>query len=83
MMLLSASVCGIRKFIAIKICEAYAESYGLAYNVLKSQVVIFRERRKILEMPNVFLNGCVLQRVNKFKHLGHLLTIYIFICIAA
>ncbi|XP_063824644.1 uncharacterized protein LOC135074295 [Ostrinia nubilalis] len=73
MVLLSASVCGLRKLMAI--CETYAKSHGLAYNVRKSQIMVFGEgsRRPNL-LPSVFLNGCEIQRVNKFKYLGHLLT---------
>jgi hypothetical protein len=61
MVLPNTSGYGIKKLIAIS--EAYAESQGLAYNVQKSQVI--GEGRKRLEMSNMFLNGCMLQRVNK------------------
>ncbi|KAL0893463.1 hypothetical protein ABMA27_013667 [Loxostege sticticalis] len=73
MVLLSASVCGLRRLLAI--CETYAASHGLVYNVKKSQVMVFGARSKQLEgIPSILLNNCCLQRVRKFKYLGHMLT---------
>jgi hypothetical protein len=75
MVLLSASVCGLRSLISI--CERYAEPHGLAYNVKKSKVMIFGaggRRDYILPMPPVLLNKCELERTYIFKYLGHPLT---------
>jgi hypothetical protein len=73
MVLLSASVCGMRKLVAI--CEDYGRSHGLVYNVQKSQVMVFEVGSKRLDrLPAIYLNKSVLQRVYKFKYLGHLIT---------
>lgn len=73
MVLLSASVCGLRKMLAI--CETYASSHGLAYNVKKSQVMVFEAGNKRFDrLPPVFLYKKELKRTNTFKYLGHLLT---------
>ena len=74
MVLLSASVCGIRKLLAI--CEAYAKQHGLAYNPLKSEVMVFEAKGNSagIVFPNIMLNGTALRRVSKFKYLGHILT---------
>lgn len=74
MVLLSASVCGLREL--IRICEQYACSLGLVYNVTKSQFMVFETRsakcpQSILP---VLLNGFPLQRVEQFKYLGHVVT---------
>jgi exonuclease III len=73
MVLLSASVCGLRRLITI--CEAYAESHGLVYNVKKSQTMVFEVgSRQLNNLPPVLLNKCELERVYSFKYLGHILT---------
>jgi hypothetical protein len=73
MVLLSASVCGLRTLLAK--CELYALSHGLVYNVKKSQVMVFGDRSKRYEnIPPVILNNNILQRVYNFKYLGHVLT---------
>lgn len=73
MVLLSASVCGLRKLVAK--CEDYAGTHGLAYNVKKSQLMVFETRgRRQEELPPVFLNNFELKRVHNFKYLGHILT---------
>lgn len=73
MVLLSASICGIKKLVTI--CEAYAERHGLKYNASKSELMVFEARGKnTVNFPEVKLNGKVLCRVHKFKYLGHLIT---------
>ncbi|XP_053605077.1 uncharacterized protein LOC128672155 [Plodia interpunctella] len=70
MVLLSASPCGLKKLLAI--CEAYASSHGLVYNVDKSEVMVFESRgRKSLDIPPVKLNGVLMRRVDSVKYLGH------------
>ncbi|XP_053600428.1 uncharacterized protein LOC128671406 [Plodia interpunctella] len=71
MALLSASVCGLRKLLSI--CEAYATSHGLKYNIRKSEVMVFGARSKDLSIPTISLYGVPLNRVEKFKYLGHIL----------
>ncbi|XP_060809969.1 uncharacterized protein LOC132904057 [Amyelois transitella] len=72
MVLLSASVCGLRKL--LRICEAYAASHGLKYNVRKSEVMIFGAKGSDVSVPPIYLEGAPLNRVSQFKYLGHILT---------
>ncbi|XP_063838778.1 uncharacterized protein LOC135087843 [Ostrinia nubilalis] len=73
MVLLSASVCGLSKLIAI--CERYAESHGLIYNAKKSECMVFHSRGKCPDnIPSIKLNGAPLKKVEEFKYLGHLVT---------
>ncbi|KAL0879953.1 hypothetical protein ABMA27_002467 [Loxostege sticticalis] len=73
MVLLSASICGLRRLVSI--CEEYATSHGFVYNVDKSQVMVFGAGSKRYEnIPPIKINNNTLQRVLKFKYLGHMLT---------
>jgi hypothetical protein len=73
MVLLSASACGLSKLISI--CERYAASHGLIYNVKKSECVVFRVKGKCPPLfPPVKLYGHSLNVVDKFKYLGHVVT---------
>ncbi|XP_041972272.1 uncharacterized protein LOC121728202 [Aricia agestis] len=69
MVLLSASVCGLRRLVAM--CAAYAASHGLVYNVKKSVVMVFEDgSRRWSNMPSVSINNCVLQRVCALYEVG-------------
>lgn len=71
MVLLSASVCGLRKLLAT--CEAYTQRHGLVYNVTKSEYIIFESKSgRTLDVPPINLNSEPLKRVYTFKYLGHL-----------
>ncbi|XP_063530727.1 uncharacterized protein LOC134741765 [Cydia strobilella] len=73
MVLLSASVCGLRRL--LRICEEYAVSHGLKYNVAKSQYMVFEAgSNRPLHVPDVTLYGTPLERVKSFKYLGHIVT---------
>ncbi|XP_047999750.1 uncharacterized protein LOC125236885 [Leguminivora glycinivorella] len=73
MVLLSASVGGIRRL--LEVCETYAETHGLKYNVCKSKYMVFEVgRSKTSEVTPIKLNGEVLERVDVFKYLGHIVT---------
>ncbi|XP_047987060.1 uncharacterized protein LOC125226923 [Leguminivora glycinivorella] len=73
MVLLSPSVGGLRML--IEKCESYALNHSLKYNVLKSEYMVFRAGNKCpSHIPPILLNGEQLQRVFKFKYLGHLVT---------
>lgn len=73
MALLSASVCGLRRLLAI--CEGYVKNHGLVYNEKKSVVMVFEAGGRCLKtIPPVRLNGTVLQRTYNFKYLVHILT---------
>ncbi|XP_048006600.1 uncharacterized protein LOC125241931 [Leguminivora glycinivorella] len=72
MVLLSPSVGGLRKLLLV--CEQYANSHGLKYNCIKSELMIFKSGNKCPEeVPPVLLNGVPLKRVYVFKYLGHVL----------
>ncbi|XP_063890369.1 uncharacterized protein LOC135116758 [Helicoverpa armigera] len=75
MVLLSASICGLRKL--IQTCEEYACGHGLMYNVKKSQYMIFETAgaRCPVNIPPVKLSGVALERVKQFKYLGHIVTV--------
>ncbi|XP_022831043.1 uncharacterized protein LOC111359678 [Spodoptera litura] len=74
MVLLSASVCGIKRLLTV--CGAYAQEHGLKYNPIKSEVMVFEARGNSTGgvFPGIMLNGTALRRVSKVKYLGHLLT---------
>ncbi|CAH2093831.1 unnamed protein product [Euphydryas editha] len=73
MVLLSASICGLRKLLSL--CESYAGRHGLTYNVKKSVFMVFEAEGKTPNcVPKLFLNSKELLRVNSFKYLGHMLT---------
>ncbi|XP_026317317.1 uncharacterized protein LOC113228266 [Hyposmocoma kahamanoa] len=73
MVLLSASVCGLRSLLSI--CQSYADRHGLIYNTTKSQYMVFGiGHRKLMSVPPVSLIGAPLDRVEKFKYLGHWVT---------
>lgn len=73
MVLLAPSIGALRKLLAV--CESYAASHGLTYNVKKSEFMVFKAGTKCPEfVPSVTLNGVPLKRVFNFKYLGHLVT---------
>lgn len=73
MVLLSPSICGLRKLLSI--CESYAEDHGLKYNPSKSELLVFRGVNKSPpHVPPLMLCGLPVQRVTQFKYLGHIVT---------
>lgn len=73
MVLLSASVGGLRRLLGI--CERYAVEHGLLYNAKKSEYMVFQARgRHLGNVPEIKLDGSPLSRVEKFKYLGHWVT---------
>jgi retron-type reverse transcriptase len=72
MVLLGPSVKAIREL--LKVCEAYAESHGLTYNVKKCEYMVFEVRGKHREDgPDLLLNGFKIKKVSSFKYLGHVI----------
>ncbi|CAK1585978.1 unnamed protein product [Parnassius mnemosyne] len=72
MVLMGPSVRAVREL--LKVCVAYAESHGLAYNVKKCEYIVFGVRGKPrTDEPDLFLNGSKLKKVTSFKYLGHFL----------
>lgn len=72
MVLLSPSVAGLRKLLAI--CERYVTGHGLKYNVNKTEVMVFRQGKGPEHIPCIKLCGSPLNIVSKFKYLGHIIT---------
>lgn len=72
MVLLSPSINGLRKLLAI--CEEYAEAHGLKYNVLKTEMLVFRAGKGPERVPDVYLNESAVRVVKQFKYLGHIIT---------
>ncbi|CAH2236384.1 jg10764 [Pararge aegeria aegeria] len=73
MVLLSPSISALRKL--LRICENYAESHGLLYNVKKSELLVFKSKgSSVDDVPAVTINGVFLNRVMEFRYLGHLIT---------
>ncbi|KAL0841056.1 hypothetical protein ABMA28_014821 [Loxostege sticticalis] len=71
MVLLSPSINGMKKLLAI--CEKYALSHGLTYNVIKTEFMIFKHDKTNNFNPVISLEGSNLNRVFKFKYLGHII----------
>ena len=73
MVLLSPTIGGLRKL--VNVCETYAASHGLRYNVTKSELMIFKAGTKSPnQVPPVIMNGTLLKIVTSFKYLGHIVT---------
>ncbi|KAG7304665.1 hypothetical protein JYU34_010007 [Plutella xylostella] len=73
MVLLSPSTGGLVKLLGA--CEQYAEKHGLKYNVTKSEIMIFKTENKLpQEIPSFLLCKNQLNRVTRFKYLGHIVT---------
>lgn len=73
MVLLAPSINALRKLLAV--CESYAESHGLIYNTKKTEYIVFgSDARCPAAVPPLILNGNAINRVYKFKYLGHLVT---------
>lgn len=73
MVLLSPSISALRRL--LHICETYAAAHGLRYNSKKSELLVFKAGSKSYSsVPPVNLCGTPLNRVQKFKYLGHWVT---------
>lgn len=73
MVLLGPTVGSIRDM--LRVCESYASSHGLTYNVKKCEYMVFKAAGKCPDnVPEITLNGKKIERVYEFKYLGHFLT---------
>ncbi|CAH2261582.1 jg19884 [Pararge aegeria aegeria] len=73
MVLLSTSISALRKL--LRICENYAASHGLIYNVKKSELLVFKSKgSSVDDVPPGTINGVILNRVTEFRYLGRLIT---------
>lgn len=71
MVLLSPSIAGLRKLLSI--CEHYVKCHGLKYNILKTEMMVFKTGKGPDKVPEVWLDGSTVRVVTKFKYLGHIL----------
>ena len=73
MVLLSPSISGLKEILTI--CETNAEVHGLKYNSKTSEILVFKtQKQQPRRVPLVYLNGVVLNVVDNFKYLGHIVT---------
>ncbi|XP_053608961.1 uncharacterized protein LOC128674465 [Plodia interpunctella] len=72
MVLLSPSISGLTQLLSV--CESYAKSHGLKYNVAKTEMLVFRAGTSPENVTEVTLNGSVVRVVEQFKYLGHIVT---------
>ncbi|KAL0860141.1 hypothetical protein ABMA27_010448 [Loxostege sticticalis] len=74
MVLLSPSIGALKKLLGI--CEKYAVTHGLRYNARKSEFMVFQAGAAGNQrcVPSVTLGGVELNRVDRFKYLGHWVT---------
>ncbi|KAJ8737185.1 hypothetical protein PYW07_000456 [Mythimna separata] len=71
MVLLSPSIDGLRTLLSI--CEKYAMSHRLTYNVKKTEVMVFKHDNTNCFNPVITLAGSQLKTVSTFKYLGHII----------
>lgn len=73
MVLLAPSISALRKL--LQMCETFAASHGLQYNVKKSEFMVFAPKGKCPEsLSPIMLDGTALKRVSQFKYLGHIVS---------
>ncbi|XP_059055935.1 uncharacterized protein LOC131849827 [Achroia grisella] len=72
MVLLSPSISALRKM--LNVCEQYTMKHGLKYNTNKSEFMFFGLGGKNPTIPPIMLYGVPINRVAKFKYLGHIIT---------
>ncbi|KAJ8713277.1 hypothetical protein PYW07_013647 [Mythimna separata] len=73
MVLLAPSVGALRKL--LNECESYAATHGLIYNTNKTEFMVFRSGTRCpTTVPPLIIKGHPINRVYKFKYLGHLVT---------
>ena len=69
----SPSVAGLSKL--LRICESFGESNDIVFNQKKSASLYFISKiLKGANLPNVYLNGVLVEQVDSVKYLGYFLT---------
>ena len=73
LVILAPSVVGLSKL--LRICESFGESNDIVFNQKKSASLYFISKMlKGAHLPNVYLNGVLVEQVDSVKYLGHFLT---------
>ncbi|XP_026328639.1 uncharacterized protein LOC113236695 [Hyposmocoma kahamanoa] len=72
MLMVGPTARSIREMLVV--CEAYAASHGLIYNVKNCEFMIFKAAGRCPEtFPSITLNGMSVKQEFRFKYLGHIL----------
>ena len=59
----------------LKICEEFAREYHITYSIMKTEAMLILPRgTKLDNPPLIYLNGCVIGYVDRFRYLGHIIT---------
>ena len=73
LVILAPSVAGLSKL--LRICESFGESNDIVFNQKKSASLYFIPKMlKGANLPNVYLNGVLVEQVDSVKYLRHFLT---------
>ena len=70
MVLMSPSVTGLKHM--LKICEIFAQNYGLLFNASKTQFIVFRRKSHKGNVTIIF-NGALIAEQHSVLHLGHII----------
>ena len=65
--------------IMIDICVKFARKYDVLFND-KSELIIYKSMDNVVAIPEIKINGELINVVNSTKHLGHILNDNIFNC---
>ena len=58
----------------LSICESFAISHGLVFNVGKTQLICFHTQSSVKQLPIILFNKTKLPYLDSVVHLGHILT---------
>ena len=64
---------GTKEKLYVHVCEKYANTHKIKFNVSKSQIIVFNHNKYSQKNPNIHLNNEKIPIVSKVKHLGHVL----------
>ena len=59
----------------LNLCYQFSQSNDIIFNSIKSQCMVFKPNRFKLYCPAVYLNGNIIDYVEKIKYLGYMFTI--------
>ena len=58
----------------LNLCYEFSQSNDIMFNPIKSQCMVFKPNRLKLYCPAVYLNGNIIDSVEKTKYLGYMFT---------
>ncbi len=65
--------------ILVNICKNYAAKYDVMFNANKRLLIIYKCTRRKPRDPNIYINNVKIPRVNEVIHLGHNISVKIFL----